>query len=219
MKIQGSAPNADSYRNPSNVIAVASLIVAIIALIVSIRGCHVANQAQELATKKYKEDRLIILTGKTNEIGDKIVIYSTDESITFVEGYAHFPSAISNEDWHIRPNDKTLYLTVASFNFGKLFAKKVPKKEGEIQFLDNCNVPIFIDSYYTSKGQRYIDRSLYFLSAEVLQSDDKFKKPIVKFTGLKFVERYPSDNWPKVKSLDSLFENDKGIYIPPNEPK
>lgn len=210
----------DTYRRPANVLAAISLFVSALAFVSSLRSCQVAQNAQELTQKQYREERLLVLDGEFNKEGDEVKLKSTDGSMVFLEGRAYFPKLISDQEWSIRSSDKTLYLTSAKYGLQKFIAERVPKKKGYAQYDFDGKIPLLIDAYYTSKGDSYLDRSLYMLSVEAIQSDKEGEPPSIKFTGLLFIKRFPSDAWDTARdNLEQIFEKEKGLYIPPKAPE
>jgi hypothetical protein len=208
----------ESYKSPANLLTIIALILSALAFASSLRSCQIAQDAQELTRRQYQGERLLVLEGEFNKEGDKVILKSTDTSLTFLEGLASFPKKISNQEWNIRPSDKTLYLSDAKFGLQRIISEKVPKKEGFAQVGLDGKIPLLIDAYYTSKGDSYLDRSLYMLSVEFVQNDKENEPASIKFTGLLFVKRFPPNAWVTKDYLDEIFEKGEGLYIPPKAP-
>ena len=94
----------------------------------------------------------------------------------------------------------------------------MPPKKGYIQITTEGEIPLLIDAYYTSRGEAYLDRSIYMLSVQVIVGEEEHKAPDVKFTGLVFLKRLDENN-SAGKMLDDMMKDEKGIYIPPRSPR
>ena len=209
----------ESYKSPANILTIVSICLSAVAFVASMKSCQVSREAHELAQKQYREERLLILQGEFNDKGDQAKLKSSDGSLNFLEGVVHFPKKISKEEWRIRSSDKTLFLASAKYGLQEVMKEKVPRDKGYAQVNLDGKIPILIDAYYTSKGDSYLDRSLYLLSVEFVQTDNEQEPPSIKFTGLLFVQRFPQNAWVTTDYLDQLIANDSGFYLPPKEPK
>jgi len=205
------------YYSPANLLTLISIILSLVAFLTSLKSCQVSQDANELARRQYREERLLVLQGEFNEQSDEVKLKSSEDSITFLEGAAYFPKVISEQEWKIRPLDKTLYLSSAKIGLKEFLKLKIPKKEGYAQVILDGKIPILIDSYYTSKGSSYLDRSLYSLSYEFVQSD-KSNDPSIRYTGLIFMKRFPQDGWETKEILDEIINGDRNVYIQPKSP-
>ena len=96
--------------------------------------------------------------------------------------------------------------------------EKVPREKGFAQVNLDGKIPILIDAYYAVKGESFLDRSLYLLSVAFIQTDNENELPSIKFTGLLFIQRFPSSAWVTTDYLDQMVADDKGFYIPPKSP-
>ncbi len=208
-----------AYLQPSNLIAAASALLAVIALGVSVRGCQVAHDANILAQRQYREERLLVLQGEFSEKNDTVTLRSISDGATFLEGRAYFPTEITKEEWMIRPSDRVLHLASAKFELQEAIKKRVPPKAGAVQFSPDGKIPVLIDAYYTSRGEAYQDRSIYLLGVEFLVGEDAFVPPTVKFTGLTFLRRLDAEKPVNRKILDEMLNAENGIYIPPRTPR
>ena len=86
-----------------------------------------------------------------------------------------FPTEVSDRVWRISSSDKTLFLLTAKFGMQKLILKKVPRQRGFAQVSTEGKIPVLIDAHYTSRGEAYLDRSLYMLSVEFVLTDDEYE--------------------------------------------
>ena len=59
------------FSSPTNLIAIASVLLSLIALAVSLRGCQVARDAYTLSQRQYREERLLVLVGTFDEEGTR----------------------------------------------------------------------------------------------------------------------------------------------------
>jgi hypothetical protein len=96
--------------------------------------------------------------------------------------------------------------------------KRVAREKGFIKVGDGGSIPVLIDARYASKGEAYLDRSLYMLAVSFVLDDNPNKPPTVEFNGLSFVQRFAPDRWVSREYLDKLIEDKNGLYIPPKMP-
>jgi hypothetical protein len=195
-----------------------ALGVAAIAMIVSSRSCQIAKEAHVLALRQYREERELVLTGEFTKDGDAVKLRSASDSVTFLEGRALFPTEITKDEWPILSSDKTLYLVMAKYGLQQIIEKKIPQENGFMKVSTGGKIPVLVDGYYTSKGEAYLDRSLYLLGVEFVVDDKIGKPPAVKFNGLIFVKHFAPDAWVSREYLDKFMDDEKGFYIPPKSP-
>ncbi|MCS5693980.1 hypothetical protein NZK33_18645 [Cyanobium sp. FGCU-6] len=199
-------------------VSLLSLLVAFLAFIGSIRSCQISQEALIQTNKQYREERLLVLQAKFLEKGNGITVSPTDESITFLEGTAYLPSSIHKEEIPIRTNGEFLYMGSVSSDLKKFLAKKISQEKGYAKVSLGGKIPLFIVSYYTVKGHSYMDKSLYFLSMDVVVFDEEYEQPSVNFTGLIFAERFSPNTVIPKKMLDDLINSKDGYYIPFKQP-
>jgi hypothetical protein len=200
----------------SDKIASISFILSALAFFVSIRSCDVSQQAHELSHRTYLEERQLVLTGDFSKDGNEVKIRSIEPPNVFLEGTATFPEAVCKEQLPITSASKTLYLFDPKMGLQKLIEARVPNEKGLVKVSTNGKIPVLIDSYYTSKGESYTDRSIYLLSVDVLVPERGPAK--VTLTSITFFRRFPPNTFLRRDYLDELLKG-KGYDIPPKGPR
>ena len=177
----------------NDTITLAATLLSLLALVVSISSCRTSEKALELSTQQYKDDRHLILQGTMSDANDSMTLKSINDSSSLIEGRAIFPSSISDSEWKIRSEDKILRLALVKFSVKEIIKKNHPPERGLIKFGDSKEIPVVIESYYTSHGRRYRDLSLYIIEVSFTIKDDLNSDPEIEFNGLKFLSRYDSE--------------------------
>lgn len=207
------------YLQPSNVIAAASAVVALVALGVSLRGCQLAQDANLQTQRQYREERSLILQGDFAEDGKSVKLLSISDSATLLEAKVYFPSEITKRVWTVLPKEKTLYLTTAIFGLQGAIKKRVPSEPGQVKISTDGKIPVLIDAYYASRGEAYQDKSVYLLGVEFVVGEESSTPPAVKFTGLTFLRRLNVEKPVNPKMLDDMMNSKQGIFVPPRTPR
>lgn len=186
----------------SDAIAIVAASLSLAALAVSIKSCQTSDTALNLSHQQYIDDRQLILHGTFSDKNDSIKLNSTNASSILIEGRAIFPSSISNTEWKIRTEDKTIFLEEVKFAFKKIIKEKYSPVKGHAIFSESSEIPLVIESSYTSHGKRYRDLSLYILEISFLIIDDIYSEPDITFKGLKFSSRYDGETKFKRELVD-----------------
>lgn len=207
------------YLQPSNVIAVASAVVALVALGVSLRGCQLAQDANLQTQRQYREERSLILQGDFAEDGESVKLLSISDSATLLEAKVYFPSEITKHVSTFLPLEKTLYLSTAISGLQDVIQKRVPSESGHMKISTDGKIPVLIDAYYVSRGEAYQDKSVYLLGVEFVVGEESSTPPAVKFTGLTFLRRLDVEKPVNPKMLDDMMNSKKGIFVPARTPR
>lgn len=200
-------------RKFSNWIALASLILAIVSMLVSIRGCAVAQDAFQLGQKQYREERLLVLQGAFSDDHSYVTLSSISEGATFLDGWAVFPKEIAESKFIIRSAEKKIDLVFPSFAMRKMVAQRRPTIPGILSAYPDTKLPILIEANYTSRGERYQDRSIYLLGIDWVFPDGPYDAPGIKFTGFTFLKRLEDGKPFDGNALEEMFDSKSGFYF------
>jgi hypothetical protein len=209
-------------KTPLDFLAVA---LSAVALVISVRGCQIAQNAQSLAGREYREKRLLVLTAKITKAQAKfiqeITLETVDKSLTFLGGTIYFPPSIYRDPVPVRSFGEVLHLGAVSYRLQEVTAQKVPPIEGHVQVGMEGKIPVFIQSSYAAQGELYFDQSLYMLGVDLFVSEEANKLPEITFVDLIFVKRLPADARLRHAELDEIMDSmggEKGLYMPPRSP-
>ncbi|WP_128547172.1 hypothetical protein [Larkinella soli] len=167
-------------------------IVAILALIVSVRSCRLSQASFDLANDEYKTSRMPVYTGILQDSIKVFKLHSTDPSIKLQMAKVYYPPQIRKDVWDVYPPEYELHMTGILFELQSFIESKVKKKKDHVSFALDWNIPFIIESLYVAKGRSYIDRSLYLLRFEFSIPDGAYEKPDIKFTAISFLEHLKS---------------------------
>jgi hypothetical protein len=174
-----------------------TLLISLLALLVSARGCQLASDSHLLATNSYRQDRKLILkggfSGSSGEI-ERITVSPVDDSMAFLSGTAFFPRAIVATPIPIAPDGSfmhTKYIEhgIQDYVVDTLRQKGMYKINGKAAFAPDAAIPVLIDSIYAAKNEPYSDRALYALRLNWVDSDKIGESPLVYPVGLVFIRR------------------------------
>lgn len=214
-----SSSPLSGYLQPSNLIAAASALLAVVALAVSVRGCQLAQDANLQSQRQYREERSLILQGDFAENGQSVKLLPVGDATTFLEAKVYFPSEITKHVSTVRPLDKTLNLATALSGVQDVAQKRIPSKPGFVRMSTDGKMPVLIDAYYASRGEAYQDKSIYLLGVEVVVFEEPSTPAAVKFTGLTFLRRLDAEKPVNPKTLDDMMDDKNGIYVPVRTPR
>ena len=163
-----------------------TLIVAFIALIVSVRSCSIAERATHLAESDFYQQRLITLTATIEDEKNYLKIKPTDDNITLVKARAYFPDDFDKTEWSISSPDYNLYVIVLKSKIREMLNDILKPYPNYHQFIDDASIPVVIESQYIAKGVSYFDRSLYRIEYFASMGVRKYAIPEIKIKGLLF---------------------------------
>lgn len=201
-----------------------TLIISLLALLVSARGCQLASDSHMLAVNSYRQDRKLILkgafSGSSGEI-EKIKVSPVDASMAFLSGTAIFPRTIAANPIPIAPDGSFMHTKYIEHGIQQQVAdilrqKGMYKINGKAAFGPDAAIPVLIDSIYAAKNEPYSDRSLYALRLNWVDSDETGELPLVYPVGLVFVRRIPPETRLTYDALDKWMASGFGAnYGPP----
>ena len=142
---------------------VLAVVIATAALFVSVRGCQLAETAQSMTVRLYREERLLILTADVAKEERHIQLRTTDNALTFLGGTIYFPPSVYPDPVPVRPSGEVLHLGAIEYKLQQFIAKKVPSKAGVAAVSTGGQLPVFVQSCYAAKGESHTDQSLYML--------------------------------------------------------
>lgn len=195
------------WQSPTNIVALASAAISLIAMIISVRSCVVTEATLRLADEEFKAARLPIYQGDVNDSTNVVVLQSSEPSIRLQQAKIYYPTEIDKGIWSAQPPKFDFHILVIKQAMQELLNKKVPKKAGFARFAPEASLPIVIESFYTARGKGFIDRSLYVLNFTYTVTDRQNELPIVHFIGLTFLQHLKSEDLPHAY-LDDLWKSD-----------
>lgn len=194
-----------SWHEPSNIVAAFAGLLSLISLLVSIRGCVVADQSLELARAEFRSQRTIILGGVVASDGDSIQLKALDSAVSLQQARALFPTAISKQEWPILPPDHKLHVVVLRIALQEAVEKRIGREPGNASVSLDANVPLIVTSLYAAKGEAFEDRSLYRIVYSFVINGDTIDPPKIEFQGLIYVQRLDSGA-DSISLLDQLWQ-------------
>jgi hypothetical protein len=163
-----------------------TLIVAIVALRISVRNQIVAEQAFNFSREQYMFEKLPIWIGEVNQEKEEIHLYSYKDDIILQNATVYFPTKIDDTIWTITPPDYTLPVTVLKSSLTKFVNENVKRVKNNFILNDEWIVPIIIESNYIVDGLNYNEDSLYFISYQFIITDKKYDMPDIIIKGVYF---------------------------------
>jgi len=170
-----------------------SLLVATIALMVSIRTCYISEQATSLMKSDLSQERMITLTARVDSIGGAFWISPSQRDITLLSAKAYVTTdMLSSAPCPIDfPNFK-LELTPLKYHWAEFVNEHNPVQSSTYKSKIPSEIPVIIQSEYIFKGIRYFDKSLYELSFNCVP---KKKVWMCDFQDLVFFEHLLQNNY------------------------
>lgn len=168
-----------------------TLIIATLALIVSIKSCSVSLKAAQLSERDFSENRLITLKAEVDDSKEVFKISPTEGHLTFLKGRVFYPKQFDNTEWPIDAPEYKLYVTVLKHKLTDLINKAYPPDPKNIIILDDASIPLVIESQYIAKGISYFDKSLYRVEYMAVISGEKYQRPQITLKGLLFLGHLP----------------------------
>ena len=178
-------------------ISFATVFIALIALIVSMKSCQQSEQALQLQTKEHINAITTVWKSEVQKEKDLIKIIPTNDKITLQKAIVHFPDKISNNHWPVESPDYMLHLIYYKSTIQQFIESRIPKKKGSVAILDS-SIPIIIDSQYIVNGQLYSDRALYALEINAIVWSEEYKAPSITYNGISFIRRLDETEYPKI---------------------
>ncbi len=169
-------------------------IVAVLALMVSIKSCVVSQNTARLAEREFYEQRLITLKADLDSEKETFKIFPTDSTLVFLKGRVYYPKELDSVEWPIDSPDYKLHIIVLQNKLQRLIGELYKYDPIYIIVLDDMSVPLVIESEYIAKGISYFDRSLYRIEYMAVIGSES-KPPDITFKGLLFLGHLdPSQN-------------------------
>lgn len=191
------------------VTGILALVVALIALFVSIRSCSISDEALGISESEYSDSRNLILTADFSENNKAVIIKPHSEQMELVtlsvigpskifENSAEFTMPILFETnpigyWSSLDDIKD---TISKYHLEK-DCKNIP---GNI--LIEARIPIVVDSSYIAKNTRLYDTSIYDIKYAFYREGDQNCKTTfsyVLFVTIEFVSHVQPATADKIK--------------------
>lgn len=204
-------------RVPRPEISQLPLLISLLALLTSARGCSVASEAYNLSAKQYGQERRLILkgllVGDAGEI-DEIRVSPVDSSMALLSGTAIFPKSIYEHEIPIQSDGKFLFVKGLAKGIQDDIVKTMKnkgmhKQPGLAATGFNGWIPFAIQMAYAAKGEPYSDRSLYLLGVDWVDTDDPGEPPLLYPRALIFVQRIPGSFALTYEYLEKLKSSPK----------
>ena len=184
---------------------VVGVIIALVALGVSVRSCQYAKSALDLQAQQVYEANLTNYIGVFSKEESTLSIRATNPSVTLQRMRVYFPTVISEEIWDVEQPEFKLYLTVPIFEIQRLIKAKIPRLEGRIQVADNNSLPIVLESQYLVSGETRAEKSLYVIEYEAIVWEKPGREPSIDIKGISFIQRLPWETAP-MSYLNKIWE-------------
>jgi hypothetical protein len=165
-----------------------SLVVSVLALIVSGASWEFTRESNKLSASIYRQERQLVLLGDFGEKEREIIVRPLDKNKRFLQGNAFFPSQLYPSDVPIGGDGKFHHMMSVLFDIRKLIQGKIPVKKGYVQISEG-HIPIIIKSLYATKGKTYEDVSLYVVQVTAVIFEESHKDPSVSFKNLVLMKR------------------------------
>ncbi|WP_158683792.1 hypothetical protein [Pseudoalteromonas sp. T1lg22] len=193
-------------------LSMAGVIVAIVALLVSIKSCHQSDKALEFQRQDHVNAVTTAWKGDVNKDELTIKITPTNDKVVMQKAMVTFPDAISDVVWPIEMPDHVLHMASQMNAIQDLVEQRIPKSDGNIIMLDDSRIPVVVESRYIANATLFEDRSLYSIEYNAIVWPDEHRKPGVILNGISFFRRLSADEHSK-KVLNDLWEQG-GAQIP-----
>ena len=192
--------------NKKDFFSAITIIVSIIAIIISIRSCQVANKSLELSQKQYSDKFKTIWKFEYLEQKQVFKIEPTNKDVILQKGIVFYPDTISKYDWEIRFPESYLHVTSPKSNIETFVSALVQPKKDHSIILDNGKIPVILETYYSLNGDNFHEVSLYMLQYMAQVDDNPYSLPTISILGLTFAERLDV-NIDKKGFLEELWNN------------
>ena len=170
-----------------------TIVLSILALIISIRSCSISQNALNLSKQEYLDKFKNVWTATYDKENETLKIIPTNKNVVLQKATAYYPDMISDSEWSIRPPKNILHITVPKTQIRRMIKAKFPLKKGFAQVLDNSRIPIIIESNYTLNGDNLYDISVYMLEFNPVINDSENDLPKVFISGLIFSHQIKED--------------------------
>ncbi len=209
-----------SKRKPSNefvikehVFEIATLIISLVALSISIRSCAQAERSLDLAEEEFTSQRLAVWNGIVDEENKRLKLSSISEDVELQFAYVYFPPQLDDSEYTVSPPDFYIPLTYLSMQLENFVVETIELKPETVVVGDNKFVPIIIKSTYVAQGKLYEETALYYIKIMFVTGADNKDKPSISFDGLLFGNRIDSST-----NIHEYLKNEWSTYIksPPN---
>jgi hypothetical protein len=193
----GSKPNASASDNKEQqgITAFLSILLSIIAIIISLKSLSNSSNALKLEQEKFERDQLIVLKGKLTEGNDRLLLEPLGESIAVQQAVVVFPDELDSERRLISGPSYDVPLFTLRYALEKFLSSKVTVSENHAAVNLGAIVPLIIDCNYTVKGNSRSDRSVYYIDFSYVINYNEL--PRIDFKGLIFGQRIAVTNEPK----------------------
>lgn len=172
-----------------------SLILAALALIVSIRSCSQVERSTVIAEKEFASSRAATWTLEITE-NDSNRVKSVDNEIALQKAFLYFPPGFGVAAIPITSPDFDLSFLAERAIL--IATNQIDDAQARFKFINVVSsVPVGIESWYVAKGESFRDRSVYSLEFKQETSPDPEESDTytIKISGLSFARRLkPSDS-------------------------
>ena len=178
-----------------------SILVAIIAIIVSMISLYNSIEATKYAKKAYKlseqentEERLLVLDGLFHTSEKKFTLTPIVKNISLQLCEIYYPSELGGQSFKARPPKFEIFTISQEIELAKFIRNKYKDVIDDDEFiaLIEGSLPVIIKSYYIAKGNGYTEQSLYALKYQSITGKNHVETKS-SFVDLVFIRRLSMD--------------------------
>ena len=103
-----------------------TLLVAALALVVSIRSCSISQRTARLAEMDFSGQRLITLKAEVDNKEEVLKITPTEGHLTLLKGRVFYPKGLDDTEWPIDGPEYKLHVTMLRYLLSELIGKLYP---------------------------------------------------------------------------------------------
>ncbi|MCD4780093.1 MAG: hypothetical protein K8S27_06035 [Candidatus Omnitrophica bacterium] len=188
----------------------ASILLAGIAILISIRSCQLSKEATALDKREFVQQRMLTLTASIDNKKEELQVKPTENDKILLAAKIIFPNDIIKNAIQIKSPEFKFSLINLKYQISEKINEVIQRIKDQAIIIDNASIPVIIESHYAVKGLGYIDRSLYKIEYMAFISDKEYEPPTIEFTGLLFMQHL----LPEENAVEAL--NDLWVYINEN---
>jgi hypothetical protein len=173
---------------------------------------HTSQKGLDLGIAQYSEERSSVLTARFGSSTDKMTLEPTDSAFHFLGGAMQLPSQIHKGVLEIGEDGAVSGMATVDGEINNFFSK-MPRADRRFVVLIQSGIPVLVSSFYTAKGRRYTDVSLYHLRYEGAVVQEREQPISPRFVGFSFVDHLNLNDGLPDQFLDELFKR-SGLPMP-----
>ncbi len=186
--------------------SIASIILSILALIVSIKACEQGRDSLSIQQEAFQSERSLIYKAELMKENNVLRLKPTEEGITIQRIKIYYPTKLKITEWTIKSQSYEIHIEGLKRRLQKLLDQLIIRRKNSIVINDNDWVPIALYTNYIAKGKAYIDISIYYIDYSFGVSELPSEEPFISFSSLVFSKKVDSVSEID-KVLDQEWEN------------